>query len=107
MPFDMSLKDWVVIPQAHFPVVHNVVIDSINFTFIWMHIQIFNVSVHQDWIFFHGLVFDMTFLLLPIILIFFVFLDDSCLLCIFNQLLLMQTIKHCSSVYCGVEAIFG
>lgn len=106
MTFDVSLQYRIIISEAHFPVVNNVVIDSVDFGLVRMDIEGFDTVLHENWIFIEC-VFDIRFLSLPQLLVLFVLLDIPCLLCIFDLLLLLKTIEQCSPLNCCVKSILA
>jgi hypothetical protein len=106
MTFDVSLQYRIIISETHFPVVNNVVIDSIDFSLVRMNIEGLDTILHENWIFIES-VFDIRFFSFPQLLVLFVLLYISCLLCIFDLLFLLKTIEQCSPLNCCVKSILA
>lgn len=67
--FDMSFQDGVVISQTHLPIMHDEIVNDVNFVLILMHVQRFDVGFHQNWAFLLGFFFDLLLIFVPDILV--------------------------------------
>lgn len=105
MSFDMPLKNRIVVPETHLPVANYIMVDSIDFRFIWMHIEMLDVIVHENRVHFIEFNFDMSFLFCPMFLVLLESLEISGLFCVFDLLLSVETVEHYVTVYSGIEGV--
>lgn len=68
---NVPFENRVVISETHLPIMHNIVVDDINLILIGMHVEGLDVVVHQDGTLFMDFVFDVQFVFVPYILVFF------------------------------------
>ena len=98
MSFDMLLQNRVMVSQAHFPVVHNVVVDNVLFFSVFFNDNP-TISLHQRRPLFIYQPFHFEGLVLPIILVLSIPIDISPFLCCLDFLMLWKLRKDCFSIY--------
>jgi len=54
----MTFKYRIVISKAHLPIIYNVIIDNVKFVCVGMHVERFDVAIHENRAFFMSLVAD-------------------------------------------------
>ena len=105
MSFDMPLENGIVVAETHLPIMNNIVIDCVDFLFIFVNVEVFAVGLHEDGIFLEGFLDERSFLL-PMVFVLFESLEVTGLFGILNLLLSVQTIQHCVPVDSCIKSIF-
>jgi hypothetical protein len=107
MSLDVSFEDGMVIPETHFPIMHDKIIDDIDLLLVRVHVQRLDGILHEEGTSLLGFILEEVLLALPHLLVLLVPLDVAGLLCYLDLLLLVQVGEEGIAVYRGREWVFG